>query len=187
LEFATLTTEKVMLAASCTIATSGLMVWGLFGAVCAHEFEEFVWPGGFRDWYIRYSPHVERSMTKRFLVLVNAAVPLAALIAAVFFAAPWARFLWLAVASGIAINGAWHVLATIRGRRYSPGAVTGGLVYVPFVTYAYLHFVSCGWVTPRNALTAASYGAVYWILSEGRKLLNRDSRRASGSHLSVLR
>jgi Protein of unknown function with HXXEE motif len=179
--------ERVMLATGCTLATTGLMAWGLFAAICAHECEEFAWPGGFRDWYVRYSPHVERSMTTRFLVLINTIVPLAAAIAGVYFAAPWARFLWLAVASGVAINALWHIQATVRGRRYSPGVITGALVYLPLATYAFAHFVSCGWVSPRNALTAAAYGAVYWILSEGRKLLNRAPRRTSSPHLSVLK
>jgi hypothetical protein len=160
--------ERVMLAASCTLATSGLMAWGLFAAICAHECEEFAWPGGFRDWYVRYSPH-------------------AAAIAGVYFVAPWARTLWLAVASGIGINAVWHIQATVRGRYYSPGVITGALLYLPLVTYAFAHFVSCGWVSPRDALTAAAYGASYWILSEGRKLLNRAPRRSSSPHLSVLR
>ena len=50
-----------MFATDCSLATSGLTAWGLLAAVCAHECEEFVWPGGFRAWYIRHSPHVERS------------------------------------------------------------------------------------------------------------------------------
>lgn len=176
-----------MLATSCTLATSGLMAWGLLAAICAHECEEFAWPGGFRDWYIRYSPHVERSMTTRFLVLINTIVPLAAAIAGARFAAPWARSLWLAVGAGIWINAAWHIRATVRGRRYSPGVVTGTLLYLPLVTYAFAHFVRCGWVSPRDALTAAAYGAAYWILSEGRKLLKRAQRETSSPHLSVLR
>jgi len=179
--------ESAMLASDCSLATSSLIAWGLLAAVCAHEYEEFVWPGGFRAWYIGYRPHVERSMTTRFLVFINLAVPLAAAIAGAFFAAPWARTLWLAVAGGVGINSVWHIQATLRGRRYSPGVVTGALLYVPIVIYAYDRFVSCGWVTPREALTAGAYGAAYWILSEGRKLFNRAPRRASNPHLSVLR
>ena len=132
-----------MFATDCSLATSGLAAWGLLAAVCVHECEEFVWPGGFRAWYIDYSPHVERSMTTRFLVFINLAVPLSAAIAGAFFAAPWARTLWLAVASGVGINSVWHIQATLRGRRYSPGVVTGALLYVPLVIYAYGRFVSC--------------------------------------------
>ncbi len=176
-----------MFATGCSLPSSGLIAWGLLAATCAHEYEEFIWPGGFRAWYIAYSPHVERSMTTRFLILINTIVPLAAAIAAVFFVRPWARLLWLGVASGVAINAIWHVQATVRARCYSPGVVTGALLYLPLVAYAFAHFVGCGLVSPRNAITAATFGAAYWILSEGRKLLNRSPRQSHAPHLSVLR
>ena len=176
-----------MLALSCSLATAGIIPWMLLAAVCLHECEEFVWPGGFRAWYIRYSPHVERSMTTRFLVIVNVAVPLAAAITGVFFTVPWSRFFWLVVASAVGINGVWHAQASLRGGRYSPGALTGTILYAPLATYAFAHFTSCGWVSPRSAITAASYGAAYWILSEGRKLLKRAPRDVRATHLSVLR
>lgn len=126
-------------------------------------------------------------MTTRFLVTVNTALFLVAAIACAFFAEPWARFVWLVVASIAGINGVWHAGASLRGGRYSPGSVTGLLVHAPLAAYAYAHFVGCGWVSPRNAITAASYGAAYWILSEGRKLLKRAQRDVRAPHLSVLR
>jgi hypothetical protein len=176
-----------MLESSCTVATSGLIAWSLFAAVCAHEIEEFVWPGGFRAWYIAYSPHVEPSMTPRFLIGINSIVLVAAALSAIFFASPSMRFLWLAVASGVGINGVWHLQATLRARRYSPGVATGALICVPLVTYAFVQFVRCGWVSPRDALSAAAYGAAYWIIAEGRKLLKREARTTSRGNLSVLR
>ncbi len=176
-----------MLAAGCMVASPGLIAWSLLLAIGAHEWEEFIWPGGFRAWYIAYSPHVERSMTKRFLIFINTIVPLAAAIAAAFFTKPWARLLWLGVASGVAINAIWHIQAAVRARRYSPGVVTGALLYLPLVASAFAHFVGCGLVSPRNAITAATFGAAYWILSEGRKLLNRSPHQSHAPHLSVLR
>jgi hypothetical protein len=176
-----------MLGTSCTVATSGLMAWSLFAAVCAHEIEEFVWPGGFRSWYIAYSPHVEPSMTTRFLVGINALVLTGAALSAIDLASPAMRVLWLAVGSCVAINGVWHFQATLRARRYSPGVATGVLLYTPVVTYGFAHFVRCGWVSPRDALSAASYGAAYWIISEGRKLLKRETRATGRANLSVLR
>ena len=109
-----------MIETSCTVATSGLVAWSLFAGISAHEMEEFVWPGGFRAWYIRHSPSVERSMSKRFLIGINAVVLLAAAMAAWRFASPSMRFLWLAVGSAAAFNGLWHLQATLRTRRYSP-------------------------------------------------------------------
>ncbi|MEO7039306.1 MAG: HXXEE domain-containing protein [Gemmatimonadaceae bacterium] len=176
-----------MLTTGCSLSSSGLFAWGLLAVMCAHEYEEFVWPGGFRTWYIAYSPHVEQSMTRRFLLFINTIVPATAAMSALFFAAPWARMLWLAVASGVGINAVWHILATVRGSRYSPGVVTAATLCLPFVAYSFARIVSCGLVSPRNVLTAATYGAVYWILSEGRKLFDRAPRPSHAPHLSVLR
>ena len=126
-------------------------------------------------------------MTPRFLVGINALVLGVSALAAIEFAAPLMRILWLAVASSVGINGIWHLQATLRTRRYSPGVATGTLLYAPLVSYAFVHFVHCGWTLARDALSAASYGAAYWIFSEGRKLLKRESRATSRARLSVLR
>lgn len=176
-----------MLVSGCTVATSGLIAWSLFAAISVHALEEFVWPGGFRAWYISYSPHVEPSMTPRFLVGINALMLAAAALSAIYFSSPTMRLLWLAVGSCVGINGVWHLQATLRTRRYSPGVATGALLYAPLVSYGFVHFVRCGWASPRDALSAASYGAAYWIFSEGRKLLKRGARPARGANLSVLR
>lgn len=176
-----------MLLSACTVATSGLIAWSLFAAIAVHELEEFAWPGGFRAWYISYSPHVEASMTRRFLLGINALMLAAAALSAIYFTSPTMRLLWLAVGSCVGINGLWHLQATLRTRRYSPGVASGVLVYAPLVAYGFIHFVRCGWVSPRDSLSAASYGAAYWIFSEGRKLLKRDARPARGANLSVLR
>lgn len=176
-----------MFESSCTVAASGVMAWSLVLAVAAHQIEEFVWPGGFRAWYVSYSPHVERALTRRFLVGFNLALLLAAALAAIDFASPSMRFLWLALGSGSAINGLWHLQATLRSRRYSPGVLTGAFVAAPLVSYAFVHFVQCGWVAPRSAISAAAYGGAYWIIAEGRKLLKREPRSTGKANLFVLR
>ena len=165
-----------------------MTAWALFAAVCLHELEEFVWPGGFRAWYIGYSPHVEPSLTPRFLWTINVAVASPPPSRVAYFAAPWARFLWLAVASGVGINAVWHMRATMRGHRYSPGVVTSVLIYAPLISWAFVHFVRCRWVAPSDALTALAYGGAYWILSEGRKLLKSRAPQPRGRpNISVLR
>lgn len=176
-----------MLQSSCTVATSGVMAWSLFVAVAAHQIEEFVWPGGFRAWYIGYSPHVERALSTSFLVGFNVLLLIGAALAALDFASPSMRLFWLALGTGIAVNGVWHLRAALRTRRYSPGVITGAFVAVPLVSYAFVHFVQCGWVAPRSALSAAAYGAAYWIFAEGRKLLKREARSSGRARLSLLR
>ena len=176
-----------MLVSSCAVANSGLIAWSLFAAVCAHVIEEFGWPGGFRSWYIEYSPHVEPSLTPRFLIGVNTLLLALAALSAMYFESPSMRVLWLAIGSCVAINGVWHLQATVRTRRYSPGVATAAVLYLPLVTFGFIHCVRCGWISPREALSAGSYGAAYWIFSEGRKLLKRETRATSRANLSLLR
>ena len=51
------------------------MTWIFWAPLCAaslHIFEEFVLPGGFAAWYRRYRPEIQKSITPRFLVIINA-------------------------------------------------------------------------------------------------------------------
>jgi hypothetical protein len=71
----------------------------------------------------------------------------------------------------VGINGLWHAYATWRGRRYSPGVVTGVLLYLPLAIGGYTFFLRTRQVSPATAALAAAQGAAYWVFSEGRKAL----------------
>ena len=45
-----------------------------------------------------------------------------------------------------------HVAHTRDGARtrYSPGLVTAALIYVPLISWAFVHFVRCRWVAPER-------------------------------------
>ncbi len=45
--------------------------WLPLGAVLLHLIEEFVWPGGFAEWYRWYRPERAASVTTGFLVRIN--------------------------------------------------------------------------------------------------------------------
>src|SRR5262249_24313300 len=45
--------------------------WAPLAADSLHIFEEFAWPGGFADWYRRYKPGRAKSLTPRFLIIIN--------------------------------------------------------------------------------------------------------------------
>ena len=45
--------------------------WGPLGAALAHICEEFLWPGGFVNWYRRYRRPLVSSVTPRLLIMVN--------------------------------------------------------------------------------------------------------------------
>ena len=81
---------------------------------------------------------------------------------------PRGTALWLTLAALLGINGVWHLQATVRGRRYSPGVVTGILLYVPMAVGGFIWMLSTGRATAGTALTSAATGAAYWSWSEWR-------------------
>jgi hypothetical protein len=48
-----------------------LLAWSLTLAALIHIFEEFVFPGGFTEWWFAYRPQIAPSVTKSFLVMIN--------------------------------------------------------------------------------------------------------------------
>lgn len=154
--------------------------WVPFGAVGLHILEEFVWPGGFLAWYHTYRPQVAASLTPRFVVTVNSLLLGFAALAGALGPTAQGVAVWLTVAAITSINGVWHGQATLRGRRYSPGVITGVLLYLPMAIGGYVYFIHSGQASVANAAVAGGLGASYWIYSEGRKMLRA---RAPAQHL----
>jgi hypothetical protein len=144
---------------------SPLFLWLPAIAVAAHLFEEFVWPGGFPDWYRRYRPARAASVTTRFLVIVNAVLVALALLPPLLGASPRGLAFWLVVAAIGAANALFHLWATVSARMYSPGVVTGALLYLPLAVLGYRELVASGIVAPGTALQAVAIGIGFHIWS----------------------
>jgi hypothetical protein len=74
--------------------------------------------------------------------------------------------MWTVVAAVAAANAIFHLLAVIRTRQYSPGVVTGILLYIPlFVIGAYfqrLHFISTGTLVEAIVIGVAYHRWSAW-------------------------
>ena len=108
--------------------------WLLPATYAAHVFEE--WRGGFPAWWSRLTG-VDLSV-ERFLVLNE--IALALMTVGVVLACTVRRLRWLLVAFGAAVllNAASHLAACAATRSYSPGTITGALLWLPL-----------GWLTLR--------------------------------------
>jgi hypothetical protein len=105
--------------------------WAPVVAASLHIFEEFAWPGGFADWYRRYKPSRTKSLTPRFLIIINGLLLVLCYDAGALRSGRYGYELWLAIAALLAGNGVWHIIGTVKTRSYSPGVVTGTLLYIP--------------------------------------------------------
>lgn len=138
--------------------------WAPLAAVLLHIFEEFVYPGGFAAWYRRYRLDASR-VTPRFLVIVNVLLVVVCCNIGFLGRTPTGTAYWFVIAALLCSNGIWHAWASYKSRSYSPGVVTGVLVFVPLAIYGYSLFVRSGAASTGTALVAAIVGGSYHFWS----------------------
>lgn len=151
--------------------------WAPLGAAALHIVEEFVWPGGFAAWDRTYRPEIAASITTRLHVIVNAALLYLCFAVAVagqpdgvltlggtrMRSVPhaWAPAAWIGLAALLASNTAFHIAGAMKTRRYSPGIVTGIVLYLPLAVCGYWYFLSTGQISPLTAVIATAVGGSY--------------------------
>jgi hypothetical protein len=149
--------------------------WTLLPAACVHIFEEFVFPGGFPAWYRTYRA-VPSRITLRFLVIVNVALVVVCLNVGLVGRNPVGVPFWLVISALLSANGLWHGWASYKSRSYSPGVITGLMIYVPLAVYGYVKVLGSGAVSIWTALVAFAVGASYQVWSAAYH--NRGVRKA---------
>jgi hypothetical protein len=136
-----------------------------FVAACLHITEEFFLPGGFADWDRRYRPEFAGSITSRLHIVMNV---LLLVLAYDVFATRHHHIgplMWMTVAALLFTNALWHLRGAWKTRRYSPGMVTGTLLYIPMTIYGYLYFLRSGATTVGTALLGFAIGSSYLFIS----------------------
>jgi hypothetical protein len=114
--------------------------WIPLAATILHMTEEFAYPGGFAVWYRRYRVEASR-ITPRFLVIINGALLATCINLALVARTPLGPVYWLTIAALLCSNGIWHAWASYKSRAYSPGVLTGLIIYVPMAVYGYATFL----------------------------------------------
>lgn len=110
------------------------LVWLLIAAYVAHVVEEFV--GGFPSWLASI---FGRPLPYGDFLIINA-VGLSVLVSAVILATRKESLGWLAIGIATAIfsNGVLHLLGSLGTASYSPGLITGIVLYLPLGQLALL-------------------------------------------------
>lgn len=145
-------------------------------AVSIHIFEEFVFPGGFLQWYAGYRPEIAASLTVRMLVCVNALLLAICALLAITDPDSNNAMTWMVIGSILFWNAIFHARATIRTQRYSPGLISGLLLYIPLSMFGYFHFVRDGLASFETAIGSFALGSTYHLISLANH--KRRARRA---------
>lgn len=158
------------------VAGHGALSWWLAGPLIAaslHVFEEFVYPGGFREWYARYRPEIASSLSVRYLVIVNAIMLAVCALVAVAGPSPNGAANWFVITSILFWNAIFHIRAVVRMRRYSPGIITSVALYIPLAVLGSFNLLQQRLVPWVVALGCFGIGSFYHVFS-----LRNHRRRA---------
>ena len=132
--------------------------WSLAAAAGAHIFEEFAWPGGFQRWYQKYRTNA-KSMNRRFLVIINVGLLISLFEAALAGRSPVGVPLLLTFSAILFSNGCWHLWASYTSHSYSPGTITGTLLYLPLPIFEYAGWIQLGRASRWTATLAFVIGS----------------------------
>ena len=98
-------------------------------SVILHIIEEFVYPGGFAEEFRNLLSGFNLTISNFQILLVN--VLFLCLVIFSLIEQSNTPLISLAVFYLIGLNGILHVTTSIRLRRYFPGLITGGILYIP--------------------------------------------------------
>jgi hypothetical protein len=134
-------------------------------SACLHITEEFFLPGGFAAWDRRYRPEFASSITSRLHIIVNVLLLVLCYDVWATRRHPIGPLLWMTVAALLFTNALWHLRGAWKTRSYSPGIVTGTLLYIPMTIYGYAYLVRTGAASVPKALLGFAIGSSYLVIS----------------------
>lgn len=144
-----------------------LLAWSLAIAAAIHIFEEFAFPGGFKEWWRAYKPDVANGVSNRFLIFINSLLIAFSMLVAVAAQQPRGNGVaaWLTLSALLFSNAIFHIIGAILSHRYSPGMISGIVLYMPLAVYGYIHFLKSGQASFGTAGAALIIGGSYHFLS----------------------
>jgi len=120
------------------------MLWFHFSLLLLHQFEEYIFPGGFREFFNK-TIRIKNTTTKSPLnaggiLLVNVVFGWTAyLISAISgIQNPW---LALGLLGVTVTNGLLHTTMALIKRKYVPGLISGLFLFIPFGVYVILRIL----------------------------------------------
>lgn len=111
-----------------------VLAWLLPTTMFVHQLEEYF--AGFLDWYPTI---MNAELSREDFLFINSIALLAFTLFAIFHTAGFRNnFVFMAVGTLSFANGTAHLLATIFTMTYSPGAISGVVLFLPLGRMIYL-------------------------------------------------
>lgn len=103
--------------------------------IMLHVTEEFLFPGGFIEWYQSWIPSKTQGIRPGYLVWINTLMMGVAVLPVAFGFTPHGIGVWYTLTTMAGANAVFHIVGVIKLKKYSPGVVTGSLLYLPLFIY----------------------------------------------------
>ena len=138
----------------------------LAASVMLHVTEEFLYPGGFPEWYARLvPPKTVKKGNTGFLVWINTLMMCACAFALYFGATLHGYAIWYYTAAIAAANACFHIWGFAKLKAYSPGMVTGTVLYIPLFVIGSIQFVGSNELPWHKAAVAIIVAIGYHVFS----------------------
>ena len=139
--------------------------WTFVGAAVIHVVEEFGYPGGFLDTMRGLNPRIAPLVTVEAAIIINGLFLLLCVLGAVVGSR--SIVFGLSVASLLFFNALMHIWGAVKARGYTPGVVSGVVLYLPLSLYAYYLAVEMGELTLGGGALSGLLGALYQVVPLG--------------------
>lgn len=134
-------------------------------AVMLHVTEEFLYPGHFPEWYARLVPPKTAGIKSGYLVWINTLMMCANAFALYFGDSLHGYSIWYYNAAIAAANAGFHIWGVFKLKAYSPGVITGTLLYIPIFVIGTKQLVGSGELPLHKAIIAIAIAVGYHIFS----------------------
>lgn len=139
-------------------------------AIMLHVTEEFLYPGGFPEWYRELvPPKTDQGIKAGYLVWINTLM-IGVCVLPVYFGETYHGVsVWYCISAISAANACFHIWGVMKLKKYSPGVITGVLLYIPLFIIGTQQFLGNHSLSLSKAITWIAVAIAYHIFSVFRQ------------------
>jgi len=136
--------------------------------IMLHVTEEFLFPGGFIEWYQELVPS-KTGTRPGYLVWINTLMIGVCVLPVWLGASPHGFSIWYVVAAIAGINACFHIIGVFKLKKYSPGVITGVLLYLPLFAAGSWYLLSTNSISIIRAVLIVAAAIGYHVFSVYRQ------------------
>jgi hypothetical protein len=134
-------------------------------AIMLHVTEEFLFPGGFIEWYAKFRPPKTAGVRPGYLVWINTLMIGVCVLPLYLGNSAQGISIWYCVAAIAAVNACFHIFGVVSLKIYSPGVITGTLLYIPLFFIGSRDLLVAGSISWTKAIVCVAAAIGYHVFS----------------------